>query len=364
MNHRELDELREKIDGIDRSLLDLLARRMGVVLEIGELKKRFEMPPYDPDRERELLTALGAMGQGALSDVVIKRIFKEIISACRAAQVPTRVSYLGPEATYSHMAAISYFGHSCNYMPRGTISDVFREVEHGRAEFGVVPAENSNQGMVSSTMDEWVRSDLTISGEILLNVSHILMSTEDALTAVVRVFSHPQALAQCQAWLSRNLPQATLVETASTAAAARRASEESETAAIGGEMLASSHGLNVLARNIQDQPVNLTRFFVMGRLKPEPTGKDKTSILFTAAHQPGSLYKALEPLARADINLTRIESRPTQNKPWEYVFFVDFEGHHLDETIKPALEELATHVEIFKLLGSYPAADKTVSGES
>ena len=357
MNPDKLLKLRNEIDGLDRKILDLLAQRAAAALEISTLKSQNGWAVYDPKREREVLGRLADDNKTPLPDASIKKIFGEIISACRAVQKPTTVSFLGPEDTFTHLAAIQHFGRSVAFFPRGNISDVFREVEHGRSEFGVVPAENSTNGAVSLTLDEWVRSDLMICGEILLSISQCLMSRESDISQVQRVFSHPQALAQSRAWLARNLGAASLVEMQSTAAAAIRAGEENQCAAVGGEMLAERYGLEILARNIQDRPVNLTRFFVLGRQTCPPSGRDKTSVLFTTKHEPGSLYHALTPLAQAGLNLTRIESRPTQDRPWEYYFFIDFEGHQEDDSIRGALEELKKMADVCRVLGSYPAAE-------
>ena len=356
MSKGDIDQWRNEIDRLDRELVELLGRRADCVQKIAEVKQTNGWPVYDPDRERNLLAALTADNRTILPDQSLRRIFREIISACRALQARTSVAFLGPEDTFTHQAAISHFGRGVDFLPRGSISDVFREVEHGRAEFGVVPAENSNNGAVNLTLDEWVESDLKICGELLLPVSQTLMSQTRDPQQIKRVLSHPQALAQCRAWLARNLPHAVLEESASTATAAQQAAQDPEAAAVGPEMLADRHGLGVLARNIQDQPLNLTRFLVLGRRDCRPTGHDKVSMLFVVSHKPGSLYKALYPLAEAGINMTRIESRPTRHRPWEYVFFVDIEGHQEEETVQKALAGLAEHVVTFKILGSYPAA--------
>ena len=351
-----LEGLRLEIDRIDRGLLDLLEQRAQTAHRIAGYKREHGLDAYDPERERRVLDGLAKQnGQGLPNEAVV-RIFREIISACRAVQGGLAVSFLGPEDTFSHRAAVEYFGHSVSLIPRGSISDVFREVEHGRAGFGVVPAENSNEGAVGLTLDEWSRSELLVCGEILLPVSQTLMSRQPSLSGVRRVYSHPQALAQCREWLSRNLSGATLVETSSTSAAAARTAVEDEAAAVGGSMLAERHSLNILASNIQDQALNLTRFLVLGRDQRPPSGRDKTSILFKASHRPGALYQALKPLSDAGVNLTRIESRPSRERPWEYVFFIDFEGHQSDDKISRALELVTRETIAFKVLGSYPAA--------
>lgn len=357
MSEKKIIGLREEINRLDRAVLDLLNQRAAYALEIGRLKQKNGQPVFEPSRERDLLAALSEDNQGPLPGAAVMAIFREIISACRALQGPTRVSYLGPQATFSHMAAVSFFGASCTFQPRGAITDVFREVAGGGADFGVVPLENSTEGAVGLTLDELVTTDLNICGEVCLPVSHTLMSLGDDLSAVKSVLSHPQALAQCRGWLARNLPDAALIETSSTAAAAQRAAQESGAAAVGSEMLADRHGLKVLAENIQNRQVNLTRFAVLGRLECARTGRDKTSTVLSLPHEPGTLSRALTPLARAGINLTRIESRPAPGRPWNYVFFIDFEGHITDAPAKKALAELAPGVEV-KVLGSYPAADK------
>jgi chorismate mutase / prephenate dehydratase len=357
MNTDIISEERQEIDRLDRQILELLSRRVKCALSLAEQKRQEHRAIYDPAREREVIDRLVLANNGELSESSIKRIFGEIISACRAAQEPIRVAFLGPEYTFSHMAVVNHFGWSVDFMPRATIADVFREVEHGRAEFGVAPSENCNNGAVGLTLDQWLRSDLKICGEILLPVANALMSRHEHLTDIKRVYSHPQPLGQCQAWLERNLPDVSLIETSSTAEAAARAAAESDAAAVGGEILADRHNLNVLARNIQDRPLNLTRFFIIGRMDSRPTGHDKTSILFIVKHTPGSLYAALKPLADVGINLARIESRPTRDRPWEYVFFVDLEGHQDEDRINAGLNGLKKHVDMFKVLGSYAMAE-------
>ncbi len=356
MNAEKLGGWRREIDQIDREILRLLGKRVECALGVSRTKKEHGLPVYDPEREKSILSNLCSENDTALSNSGVRKIFGEIISVCRAVQSPTTVSFLGPEDTFSHMAAIKHYGGSASFVPRGTISDVFREVEHGRADFGVVPAENSSNGAVGLTLDEWVASDLNICGEILLPVDHVLMAGQGEISGIKRVYSHPQALGQCRNWLGRNMPGAVLVETASTSMAARRALEEDDAAAVGSDMLAAKLCLSVLARNIQDQAVNLTRFFIIGRTDCSPTGRDKTSIWFVASHRPGSLYEALTPFSEAGLNLTKIESRPSGERPWTYIFFIDFEGHRSEERVSAALDALAGKVEQVKVIGSYPMA--------
>jgi chorismate mutase/prephenate dehydratase len=355
-NTKDLKEIRDNIDQLDVKILELLNERAACALKLAERKREAGLPIYDPAREREILDRFGEKSTGKLPPVFARRIFSEIISACRTLQEPISIVFLGPEDTFSHMAALKHFGQSAGYLPRASIGDVFREVEHGRADFGVVPAENSINGVVGLTLDEWIGSDLKICGEILLPVSHVLMSVSRDIRKITKVFSHPQALGQCREWLAGNLPRAELVETSSTAEAARLALEDAAAAAVGAELLAERRGLYVLARNIQDRAVNLTRFFVLGRLHCIPTGRDRTSLLFTLRHQPGSLHQALAPLAEAGVNLTRIESRPTRERAWEYVFFIDIEGHQSENYVRAALTDFQSRVDRCKILGSYPAA--------
>jgi chorismate mutase/prephenate dehydratase len=354
---QRIDSLREEIDRIDRNLIELLSERAACALAIGPLKQALGLPTFDAGREREVMDALLSHNDGPLKDSALNYIFTEIISACRALQCPTKVAYLGPEATFSHTAALEYFGRSSTLLPRDSIVDVFREVESGQADFGVVPVENSTEGAVGLTLDQLATSELSVCGEILLPVSHALMSRTADLDLIESVYSHPQALAQCFGWLAGNLPGRAIVQTPSTAAAAKRATQEPGAAAVGSEMLARLYGLEVISRNIQDRSVNLTRFLILGKAKNRMTGKDKTSLLFTARHQPGSLLAALTPFAGQGINLTRIESRPSKEKLWTYIFFVDIEGHLSEDRVKAALEELSACVDNLKILGCYPKAE-------
>jgi chorismate mutase / prephenate dehydratase len=353
----EIVKLREEINRIDRELIQLLGKRAQAAREIGSHKQANGLATFDAGREREVMNALMRRNTGPLPDAALTYIFTEIISACRALQRPTRVAFLGPEATFSHIAALEHFGRSSDLMPRESIVDVFREVESGQADFGVVPVENSSEGAVGLTLDQLVSSDLKVCGEILLPVSHALMSRESDISKIEAVFSHAQALAQCFGWIAGNLPGRSIISMSSTAAAAKRAAGESGGAAVGSEMLARLYGLEVLSRNIQDRSVNITRFLIIGRVSNQKSGNDKTSILFDTPHTPGALLSALIPFADQGINLTRIESRPSKELPWEYIFFVDIEGHISDKPVQVALEKLKACVHKFKVLGSYPITD-------
>jgi chorismate mutase/prephenate dehydratase len=357
MAEDKIIQLRDRIDRLDYQIVELLTERAANADEIGRLKRLKGMPVYDASRETALMSGILAQNKGPLPDSTLRRIYVEIISACRELQGPTRISFLGPEATFTHRAGLEYFGGSCNFAPADSIKDVFKTVENGHADFGVVPVENSTEGSVGLTLDQLAVSELKICGEIFLRISHSLMSGERDLSRIKQVLSHPQALAQCGDWLSRRLPGIALVQMPSTAAAARRVAEERANAAVGSEMLAKLHGLNVLARDIQDLSVNLTRFLVLGSQDPPKTGRDRTSLLFATLHRPGALRMALAPLAEQGINISRIESRPSRETPWEYIFFLDLEGHLSDEDVECALEQLTERVSRLKILGSYPIGE-------
>ena len=361
MNGPDIAQLRGRIDRLDRKLLDLLSQRAVLAADVGRFKQSQGHPVCDLAREREILAALQTLNQGPLPDGAVNRVFFEIISACRSIQGPIEISFLGPEATFSHQAALDYFGRSAGFLPQESIGDVFKAVEENRADFGIVPVENSTGGVIGLTLDHLIETDLKVCGEVHQRISQALMSLEEDRGRIKRVISHPQALIQCRGWLARNLPAAKLVETPSTAAAAIRATKEPASAIVGSEMLADLHGLRVLARAIQDRPFNLTRFLVLGRLESPRTGRDKTSVLFVTPHRPGALCRCLKPLAEFEVNLTHIESRPSGQKPWEYVFFIDFEGHLSDDPVRAALEGLAGGVDKLKILGSYPRGQVTGS---
>jgi chorismate mutase/prephenate dehydratase len=355
MDGESLTGLRAEIDRIDAEIVDLLERRAAAAVEIGRVKRSSGASLLDPARETTLMGERLSTADGPLSNEALGKIFTEIISACRALQGPTRIAYLGPEGTFTHLAGLERFGRSCDFVSGVTIEEVFDHVERDRANFGVVPIENSNEGAVGVTLDRLAKSELKITGEIYRPVSHVLMSRETDIDSVETVFSHPQAIAQCRGWLGAHMPSRAAAPTESTAAAAARAAEESRTAALGNEALAERHGLNILARNIQDGSPNLTRFIVLGKEDCAPTGNDKTSIVFSTAHRPGALFHALARPANHGINLTRIESRPSKESPWDYIFFTDLEGHRADEPVGKVLEELESSVKKLKVLGSYPS---------
>jgi len=355
----DIESLREEIDDIDRRLVELIAQRASHALEIGRRKRAAGLPIFMPERESDLLHGLSLCNRGPLPDAQVRNIFREIISACREAQRPLSVAYLGPEYTFSHQAAQRHFGRSSQLKAAASIPEVFREVERGRCSVGLVPVENSGEGAVSAALDQLMASRLMVCGEVYAPVSHALMTREEELGNIESVFSHPQALAQCRQWLVRNLPRARLAETASTAAAARQAAETPGSAAVGALAAAEPYGLKVLAEDIHDYAHNTTRFLVVGPQDAPVSGQDKTSLVFITPHQPGSLHQALGELAGRGVNLTRIESRPTKDRPWEYAFFVDLMGHREEPEVAEALEALAGRVEQLKVLGSFPAGEMT-----
>ncbi len=349
--------LRDEIDQVDAELVQLLSQRARLALEIGRLKQTAGLPVFVPERESDLLDKLTQGNRGPLPDDFLRNIFREVISACRSVQQPLRVAFLGPEFTFSHQAALQHFGHSCRLAPQNSIAEVFREVEGGRCQVGLVPVENSGEGAVGASLDQLMNTQLKVCGEVYTPISHVLMSHEEDLEAIATVYSHPQALAQCRAWLSRNLPQARVAEAPSTAAAARQAADTPGSAAVGAVAAAQHNGLKILAEGIQDYSFNTTRFLVVGNQEVPPCGQDKTSLVFLTAHRPGSLYQALGELAEMGINLSRIESRPTKDRPWEYAFFVDLQGHRQDPVVAKALAALESQVERLKILGSFPVGE-------
>ncbi|HLL85369.1 MAG TPA: prephenate dehydratase [Longimicrobium sp.] len=356
-----LAEIRTEIDRIDDEILRLLNARASLVGRVAQLKERLQVPFYVPSRERQIIERLTAANPGPFPNQSIRSVFQEIFSACLSLEKTVRVAYLGPEGTFTHMAARRQFGLSARTIPAGTIAAVFDEVARGGADFGVVPVENSTEGVVNHTLDTFVESDLKISAEIVLPISHCLLARPGLeLAQVERVYSHPQALAQCRKWLSTHLPRAALVEASSTSDAAHRASEDAHGAAVASEAAARVHELDILRQRIEDVTGNVTRFLLIGRQQAEPTGRDKTSVLFSTRDTPGSLHRVLGGFADRGINMTKIESRPSRRRPWEYVFFVDLDGHQRDPVLAQALELARGDCETLTVLGSYPKAPKDV----
>jgi chorismate mutase / prephenate dehydratase len=354
----DLPTLRTMIDSVDDEVLRLLNERARLVGQVAQLKERMQVPFYVPSRERAIVERLAAANTGPFPTDAIRPVFQEIFSACLSLEKTVRVAYLGPEATFTHMAVKRQFGLSARTIPVGTIAGVFEEVERRRADFGVVPVENSTEGVVNHTLDTFLVSDLKISAEIVLEVSQCLLLRPGLdLGEVERVYSHPQALAQCRRWLGANLGRASIVEASSTSEAARLARDDARGAAVASELAARLYDLTVARRNIADAALNVTRFLVIGEKQADPTGRDKTSVLLEVRDQPGVLYRVLEPFARRGVNMTKIESRPSRRRPWEYVFFIDVDGHQKDELVRLAIEQVSTSCTALKVLGSYPKAD-------
>jgi chorismate mutase/prephenate dehydratase len=351
-----LEEIRKKIDEIDDEIIRLLNERAKIAIEIGKIKEQSNAHVYAPAREKQIMKQIFAKNRGPLKNDALKAIYKEIISASRSLEKPLSVTYLGPPATFAHLAAMKKFGGSTRYIPVRTISDVFLDVQKGRADYGVVPIENSTEGIVSYTLDMFMDSDLKIFSELMLEVSHNLMS-KSPLESVAKIYSHPQALAQCRRWLEANMADAEQVATSSTAQAAELAAKDPSTAAIANELAAEIYNLNLIVRRIEDSPNNYTRFLIIGHSMAQKSGTDKTSIMFSIRHKAGALARVLDTFAEYGLNLTRIESRPSRQKAWEYVFFVDLEGHADDANVAKALEAATEHCIFMKTLGSYPSGE-------
>jgi chorismate mutase/prephenate dehydratase len=355
----EIQKLRAEIDRIDDELAAALNRRAELAQKIGGLKGA--TAAYRPERETEILRRI-AEKKGVLGPERLAAVFREIISACRGLEEAIRVSYLGPEGTYSEQAVRKHFGHAVEAVADGSVDDAFRRCESGAAQFTVVPVENSTEGAVGRTLDLLLLTPLRICAEIELRVQQNLLSKESDLSSIRKIYSHAQSLAQCNGWLRKNLPQAERIPVASNAEAALRASKEDAAAALAGEAAGVRYGLNALARSVEDDPTNTTRFLVLGRLDPEPTGRDRTSLVMSAENKPGAVHALLTPLAKHRVSMTRIESRPSRqgrrsgSALWEYVFFIDLEGHQKDAPVAQAIAELTASAPYLKILGSYPAA--------
>ncbi|PLY02880.1 MAG: prephenate dehydratase [Desulfuromonas sp.] len=356
MAKNDLDRLRRKIDEIDSTILGLLNERADVVIEVGKIKEGASGDFYVPSREQAIYQRLTDENTGPFPNDGIRRVFREIISASLNLEQPMKVAFLGPQATFTHVAAMQQFGFSAQLVPQKSISAVFEDVERGRADYGVVPVENSTEGVVSHTLDMFIDSDLKINAEVLLAVSHDLLSRTGDMGAIKRIVSHPQALAQCRSWLEENLPDVPLVDVSSTGLAAQMVADDDSTAAIASESAANLYGLKVVKKKIEDNPNNFTRFLVIGRKNPDQSGDDKTSLMFRIKDEPGILYRMLEPFSKRNINLAKIESRPLKKKAWEYIFFLDLEGHIADAIISDAVEDLGQYCEFVKVLGSYQSA--------
>jgi chorismate mutase/prephenate dehydratase len=354
----DLGTVRAHIDEIDQRIQELIQERARFAQQVGKAKGPLKaaVEYYRPEREAQVLRRVVDRNAGPLSDDVLVRLFREVMSACLAQQEPLRVGYLGPEGTFSQQAVHKHFGHSARGLPLASIEEVFQEVEAGDADFGVVPVENSGQGTIQSTLDMFLTSNLRICGEVELRVHQYLLSRSGRLEDVERVYSHPQSLAQCKAWLRQHLPKAERIAVGSNAEAARRARSADDAAAIAGETAGHVYQLKAVAGPIEDRPDNTTRFLVLGRELFPPSGHDRTSLLVFVHDRPGALYSVLRPLAEHGVSMNRIESRPSHQGKWQYAFFIDIAGHVHDAPLKAALGELGEFASQVRVLGSYPVA--------
>lgn len=352
-----LEDVRKNIDRIDSTFVDLLKERLQYAKKIGELKAKKKKSKWDPQRERQILERLTAENNGIFPEQSLLSIFHEIITTCRLSQKQIDVAYLGPEATFSHLAGVKYFGQSAVYRPMQTIEDTFVEVERERTTYGIVPVENSIEGAVTSTLDSFIKYNVKICGELNLPISHNLVNQSGRLADIKKVVSHSQPLAQCRQWLKKNLPDIPTQDVFSTGAAARMAAEDPTVAAIASSLAIKTYRLQTVVNGIEDYRGNTTRFLLIGKESPAKSGKDKTSLLVSLMDRPGSLNDALAILAQRSINLTRIESRPVKDEPGRYLFFIDMLGHIDDSIINEGCEKLKDVCSYFEWLGSYPRAN-------
>ena len=356
-----IDALRAHIDRIDEKLLALLNQRARLAMQIGQRKHSTQDSIYNPAREKRIYERLAAANRGPLTAESVRPIFREIISACLSLEKQLRVAFLGPLGTFSHQAAREQFGARSLLTPVAALPEVFDEVEHGRADYGIVPVENSTEGVVAATLDRFVDSPLTIKAEVQLRVEQCLLSKSGDATRIRRIVSHPQSLAQCRGWLAEHYPRTPQVETASNAQAAEQARRDTHVAAIAGRVAADLYHLRVVAANIQDLAHNCTRFLVLGRDGVgKPSGDDKTSLLLSVPHEAGALHRVLKPFADNHVSISTIESRPLKERAWEYLFFLDLVGHVLEPRVERALAALRNRCLLLKVLGSYPAAPQPV----
>ncbi|MFZ6016007.1 MAG: prephenate dehydratase [Nitrospirota bacterium] len=350
----ELEKLRGNIDEIDNEILKLLNKRAETVIKIAHTKRNEKEKFYSPERERQILERLTTLNKGPFPNDTLKVIYREILSASLSLEEPLRVACLGPLATFTHLAALRHFGSSATFVPVESIKGVFETVEAGKTEFGVVPIENSNEGVISYTLDMFMDYDLKVSAEVMLEISHNLLSKSGDKARIKKIYSNPQATAQCRRWLESNISEIPILESTSTAKAAELASEDDEAAAIASELAAKVYDLHFVKRHIEDSKHNFTRFLVISKEFPPKTGRDKTSIMFSIKDRPGALHDILTPFKKAKINLTKIESRPSKRKAWEYIFFLDMEGHIDDRKVRKAIDNIKDSCLYLKILGSYP----------
>jgi chorismate mutase/prephenate dehydratase len=351
-----LPELRKEIDRVDEQLIGLLNRRAQLAQQIGQAKSTARSHYFTPEREHIVYKRLLTLNKGPLDGTAVRSIYKEIISACIALEKPLTIAYLGPEGTFSHLASIARFGNSSTFVGTESIADVFVQVERSHADYGIAPVENSWAGVVPETLDTFMNSNLRVVSEVYQPITHNLLTRCETLGAVKRLYSHFQPLAQCRQWLNNHLAQAEKVEVSSTARAAEMAAQEPESAAIATWLAAERCDIPILCDHIEDNPSNRTRFLVLGYNEPEPTGKDKTSLMFSLHNKPGQLAHALNAFEKYDVNLTMIESRPTKTAAWQYLFYIDVQGHTRDAPVTKAVNLLKEHSLFVRVLGSYPEA--------
>lgn len=351
----DLTQLRKKVDALDSKIIGLLNDRAAVTLSIGREKIKNKKPIYAPEREQDVLKRIKQINGGPIKVEALEAIYREIMSASLALEKPLRIAYMGPEATFSHLASLKRFGSSVDHVACDNISEVFGKVESGDCDYGVVPIENSIEGVVTHTMDLLAESDLKICSQVLLDVTHHLMS-KAALSQIKEIYSHPQVLGQCRQWLMKNMPRAQLIPVVSTTKAAQIVAKKKNAACIASQIAASLYGLSILKKNIQDSTHNITRFLVISTMDVPPTGSDRTSLVFSIKDKVGALHAMLTPFIKNKINLTKIESRPSKKKAWDYYFFVDCEGHQSDPRVACALAQLEGMCKFLKILGSYPDA--------
>ncbi len=360
MSDEALQKLRDQIDAIDDQLLELFNRRAGCAVSVAEVKRNDSDDSKDtinffrPDREAQVIQRIKANNQGPLSDDEVGRLTREVMSACLALEQPLKIAYLGPEGTFTQSAALKHFGHSVSTIPMSSIPDVFSSVESGHADYGLVPVENSTEGVISHTLDMFIDSSLKISGEVEIRIHHHLVNQSQDVSDIKHIYSHQQSLAQCRHWLDQNLPSIERISVSSNAEAARIASEDKNAAAICGISAVEIYGLQICFENIEDLSDNTTRFVIIGHQDVEPSGNDKTSLLISTKNYPGALLGLLQPLADNNISMNKIESRPAPDRKWEYIFFIDIDGHQQADNVKQALQELKHQAALFKVLGSYP----------
>lgn len=355
----DIKKIRENIDLIDNDILELLNKRALQAVNISKEKQKTDKSDnfYNAEREAQVLRRIKEINKGPLSDQVLSCIYQEIMSACLSLEAPLKVSYLGPKGTYTQVATQAHFGNSILSVPQSTVEDVFSSVEKRESHYGVVPVENSTQGIVSSTLDMFMNSNLKISGEIEIAIHHNLLSKEKKISEIKRIYAHPQSFSQCKIWLDKNCPKSEKINASSNAEAALTASKEKHAAAIASEIAADIYDLKILNKNLEDNFNNSTRFLVIGDRDTKPSGNDKTTIIVSTKNNAGALHNLLEPLSKHKVSMTRIESRPSKNNNWEYLFYLDLDGHIEDKSLKKANEDIKKEASLYRFLGSYPTAE-------